>query len=124
DGGTGKDTLKGGVGNDTYVIDAAGDQVDEGGNLDSADVVRSTVTVDLATLGAGAIEHVILLGAGAVKASGNGGANTLVGNTAANVLDGGSGADTLSGGDGSDTYVVDESGDKIVEINAKAAGGI
>ena len=46
----------------------------------TADVVRSTVTVDLATLGAGAIEHAILLGAGALKASGNGGANTLTGN--------------------------------------------
>ena len=124
DGGTGKDMLKGGVGNDTYVIDAAGDQIDEGGNLDSADIVRSAVTVDLATLSAGVIEHAILLGAGALKAFGNGSANILTGNKAANVLDGRGGGDTLSGGDGGDTYVVDDGGDKISEINAKAAGGI
>ncbi len=112
DGGAGKDTLKGGAGNDTYVIVAADDQIDEEANLDTGDVVRSTVTVDLATLGAGAIEHAILLGAGALKAIGNGSANALTGNSAANLLDGRGGVDTLSGGNGADTYVVDDSGDK------------
>jgi Ca2+-binding RTX toxin-like protein len=124
DGGAGSDTLRGGSGNDTYVIDAAGDQIDEEANLDTGDTVRSTITVDLATLGAGAIEHAILLGAGALKASGNSGANALTGNNGANVLDGRGGADTMSGGNGADTYVVDDSGDKVIEANATAAGGI
>src|SRR6185295_10820435 len=88
------------------------------------DAVRSMITVDLAALGGGAIEQAVLLGAGALKAFGNGGANTLTGNKAANFLDGRSGADTLNGGDGGDTYVVDDGGDKAVETNAKAAGGI
>jgi Ca2+-binding RTX toxin-like protein len=124
DGGAGKDTLKGAAGNDTYVIDAAGDQIDEGGKLDSADIVRSTITVDLATLGAGAIENAVLLGAGALKASGNSGANALTGNNAANLLDGRGGADTMAGGNGADIYVVDDAADKTVESNATAAGGI
>ena len=106
------------------MIDAAGDQIDEEANLDTGDTVRSTITVDLASLGGGAIEHAALLGVGALKAFGNGGANILTGNTAANLLDGRGGGDTLSGGDGADTYVVDDGGDKIVETNAKAAGGI
>ncbi|HKP25759.1 MAG TPA: PQQ-dependent sugar dehydrogenase [Dongiaceae bacterium] len=124
DGGAGKDTLKGGAGNDTYAIDTAGDQISEEANLDTDDAVRSIITVDLASLGGGAIERATLLGAGALKAFGNGGANTLTGNKAANLLDGRGGADTLSGGDGSDTYVVDDGNDKVVETNAKAAGGI
>ena len=124
DGGAGKDTLKGGASNDTYVIVATDDQIDEEANLDTGDTVRSTITIDLATLGAGAIEHAILLGVGALKASGNGSANALTGNNAANVLDGRGGVDTLSGGNGADTYVVDDSADKIVETNVAAAGGI
>ena len=124
DGGVGNDTLKGGAGNDTYVIGAAGDQISEEANLDTGDTVRSTITVDLASLGGGAIEHAALLGVGALKAFGNGGANILTGNTAANLLDGRGGGDTLSGSDGGDTYVVDDGGDKIVETNGKAAGGI
>jgi Ca2+-binding RTX toxin-like protein len=124
DGGTGKDTLRGGAGNDSYVITGADDQIDEEANLDTGDAVRSMITVDLAALGGGAIEHATLLGAGALKAFGNGGANTLTGNKAANVLDGRGGADTLTGGDGGDTYVVDDDGDKVVETNVKAAGGI
>ncbi len=118
------DVLKGGVGNDTYVIDAAGDKVDEQGNLDSADSVRSTITVDLSILGAGALEHATLLGAGAVNAFGNGGDNSLTGNKAANTLDGRGGKDAMSGGDGADTYVVDNLGDTVTETNAAAAGGI
>jgi Ca2+-binding RTX toxin-like protein len=123
DGGTGLDVLKGGDGNDTYVIDAAGDKVDEEGKLDSADSVRSTITVDLNTLGGGAIERATLLGAGAVNATGNGGGNSLTGNKAANTLDGRGGADAMSGGDGADTYIVDNLGDTVTETNAAAAGG-
>jgi len=124
DGGAGNDMLKGGAGNDSYVIVAAGDQIDEGANLDIGDAVHSTITVDLAALGGGAIEQAVLVGAGALKAFGNGSANVLAGNKAANLLDGRAGADTLNGGDGADTYVVDDGGDKVVEANGKAAGGI
>jgi Ca2+-binding RTX toxin-like protein len=123
DGGSGKDTLRGGEGNDIYFLVSADDQIDEETNLDTGDTVTSSLIVDLATLGAGKIEHAILIGT-ASKAFGNDSANALTGNTAANFLDGRDGVDTLTGGDGADTYVVDDSTDQVVETNAKATGGI
>src|ERR1700752_3361240 len=57
DGGVGNDVMRGGACNDTYFIDSTGDKIDEQGNNDSADRVRSTIAVNLNTLGAGAIEH-------------------------------------------------------------------
>ena len=60
DGGAGNDKVKGGSGNDTYTIDTAGDIIDEEGSTDSDDVVRSSITVSLAALGGGAIEHAVL----------------------------------------------------------------
>jgi len=47
--------------------------------------------------------------------TGNDLANTISGNTAGNVLDGGAGADTLQGGAGNDTYIVDDTGDEVIE---------
>jgi Ca2+-binding RTX toxin-like protein len=114
DGGAGKDTLKGGTGNDTYVLDDSGDTIDEEGNTDTDDLVRSSTSVNLAALAGGVIEHVELVGALAIDATGNAGGNKLTGNSADNVLDGGGGADTLTGGSGNDTYIVD-AGDQIVD---------
>lgn len=124
DGGLGNDTMYGGAGNDTYIVSAAGDEISEYSYNDTGDVVKSTVTVNLATLGQGAIEHAFLLGAAAIHVTGNDKNNQLTGNTGANKLDGGTGADTLTGGNGADTYTVDNAGDKVVETNAGASGGI
>jgi Ca2+-binding RTX toxin-like protein len=124
DGGTGNDKLKGGAGNDTYVINAAGDTIDEEGNADIADLVRSSVTVNLLTLAQGLIENATLLGTVAVNATGNDGINILTGNDGANVLDGKGGADSLFGGKGADTYVIDNVGDHVTEMVAGAAGGV
>ncbi len=124
DGGLGNDTLKGGSGNDTYVIDVATDSIDEEGNADSADRVRSMVTVNLATLAGGAIERAILLGTAAIDATGNAANNILTGNDAANVLNGEAGADMLLGGAGNDTYIVDNVGDQVIETVAGTAGGV
>ena len=121
DGGTGNDAMKGGAGNDIYVVSDAGDTIDEEGNADSADVVHTTVSVNLASFSGGAIEQAFLLGASAINATGNNVANILTGNEATNILDGGGGADTLIGGKGNDTYVVDEAGDQIIEA---ADGGV
>ena len=123
DGGAGADFMKGGTGNDTYVMSAATDKIDEEGGADAADLVRSIVTVNLATLAGGAIENATLIGASAVNATGNAGANRLVGNDAANILNGAGGADILEGGKGSDTYVVDHALDQLVEALAGTAGG-
>jgi len=124
DGGTGNDLMKGGAGNDTYVVNAAGDKIDEEGNADTADLVRAGVSVNLTTLGGGLIEDATLIGAAAINATGNLGINHLIGNNGANKLDGGSGADILEGGKGSDTYVVDDTGDQVTETLAGAAGGV
>ena len=105
DGETGNDTLMGGSGNDTYVINATGDKIDEEANTDSGDLVKSTITVNLTSLGAGQIEHATLLGSGNIKATGNAGNNKLTGNTGRNTLNGGSGNDTLDGGSGNDSLI-------------------
>lgn len=57
------------------------------------------------------------------NAIGGSGDDRLIGNAVANVLDGGLGADTMLGGDGSDIYSVDNSGDLVIESNAKAGTG-
>ncbi len=124
DGGTGNDLMKGGAGNDTYVVNAAGDKIDEEGNADTADLVRASVSVNLATLAGGLIENATLIGSAAINATGNVGINHLIGNDGANMLDGGGGADILEGGKGADTYVVDNLGDQVIETLAGAAGGI
>lgn len=49
------------------------------------------------------------------NAIGGAGNDSITGNSASNRLDGGGGADTLSGGLGDDTYVVDQSGDSVIE---------
>ncbi|HKP25060.1 MAG TPA: M10 family metallopeptidase, partial [Dongiaceae bacterium] len=146
DGAAGADTLKGAAGNDIYYIDALSDRIDEGTNKDSADEVRSTVAVNLTTLGKGQVENATLLGAAAVNVIGNGFNNFITGNDAANslsggngndaligmngkdsltggngndTLDGGIGNDVLNGGLGNDTYFIDSAGDKIIDSGTK-----
>ncbi|HEY7690081.1 MAG TPA: calcium-binding protein, partial [Dongiaceae bacterium] len=129
DGGAGADAMNGGAGDDTYVIDDLdidgggadkGDSITDSGGIDT---VRTFFAVDLAAQYAG-IEHAILMGGGAINASGSGTANLLVGNSGANrltglagndTLNGGAGRDTLAGGSGDDVYVVDNVLDVIVE---------
>ena len=115
DGGAGADTLLGAAGNDIYIVDNLGDIIDEEGNTDTADEVRSSISVDLAILGGGAIENAVLSGTAAINAAGNAGDNILTGNSARNVLQGGAGADTLIGGAGNDVYNVDSLADVVDE---------
>jgi Ca2+-binding RTX toxin-like protein len=50
------------------------------------------------------------------RISGREGSDTLIAGAGDDVLDGGGGADTLAGGPGNDTYVVDATGDVVVEL--------
>lgn len=105
DGGSGNDLMCGGAGNDTYVVGSNGDRINEQGATSKNDLVRSTVSVNLGSLGGGALEHATLLGAAAIDATGNDKSNKLTGNSGSNVLSGLGGIDTLQGGDGNDTLI-------------------
>ena len=111
DGGGDSDVLRGGKGDDTYVVDNAGDKAYEL-NGEGSDAVLSSVSYNLTGQ---YIESLTLTGASAINATGNSKRNTLVGNDAANLLDGGGDSDVLRGGKGDDTYVVDNAGDKAYE---------
>ncbi len=112
---TGADHMSGGAGNDTYVVDNAGDTVSEtradGSDAGGTDIVQASVGF---TLGA-YIENLLLTGAGNISGTGNDLVNTITGNAGNNWLDGGAGADRLVGGLGDDTYVVDDAHDVVIE---------
>ncbi|ESQ88930.1 hypothetical protein ABAC460_14205 [Asticcacaulis sp. AC460] len=111
DGSNGTDLMRGGAGDDTYVVDNTGDSVVEtAGN--GNDVVQSWVTFSLAGQ---VIETLTLLGAANINGTGNGLGNTLNGNTGSNVLDGAAGSDTMVGGLGDDSYYVNVASDVVTE---------
>ena len=114
DGAAGADTLAGGLGSDTYVVDDAGDSVQEapGGGFDT---IESAIDLVLPAN----VEALVLTGA-ARLGTGNGLANTLTGTAFDDTLDGGAGADAMAGGAGDDTYLVDAVGDSVIEA---ASGG-
>lgn len=131
-GGLGNDRLIGETGNDTYYVDDAGDLVVEGTG-EGRDIVFTSLS---ALVLAANVEELIFDGAGAFRGTGNALANYIEGGTGSDVLEGrdgndtllgldgndrlvgGLGADTMYGGLGNDIYVVDNSGDRVVESSA------
>jgi Ca2+-binding RTX toxin-like protein len=119
DGGSGGDDMTGGEGNDLFIVDDPNDTVHENKD-EGTDTVKSSVDFDLSTDGANV--EILILGAGALKGTGDDLANTITGNKDGNVLDGKGGADTMTGGAGEDIYIVDDKGDKVVEASGAANG--
>ena len=123
DGLGGIDNMSGGLGNDTYVLDVAGDVINELAG-EGIDTVKTVFTYSLTST----LENLTLLGAAALNGTGNAFDNVLIGNSAINTLTGNDGNDTLDGagdadiligGLGNDTYVVDVATDAITEaLNA------
>jgi len=128
-GGAGTDTLNGGAGtsdsliggngNDTYIVDTTTDYINEGAG-GGIDTVQSSVTYTLGT----ELDNLTLTGSSTINGTGNTLNNALTGNSANNTLtglagndtlDGGTGTDTLIGGTGDDTYIVDSTTDTITE---------
>ncbi len=102
--------LTGGLGNDTYVIDALDTiAVDTGG----IDTVAYNGSYSIA--GRADLEGVTLLGTGAFNATGNAGDNILTGNSGKNTLDGGLGNDTYVVG--TTDVILDSAGTDTVQAN-------
>jgi Ca2+-binding RTX toxin-like protein len=108
------DTLAGGAGHDTYVLRDNLDQVVEaaGGGTDMIETTLSTFSL----ANHANVENLAYSGTGTgVAFTGNSGNNMLTGTAGADSLDGGTGADTLVGVLGNDIYLVDNSGDRVIE---------
>ena len=138
DGGSDLDAMFGGAGDDTYVVDNFGDMVVEDpgqgtdlvlttlGNYTLGDNVENLTFIGSGTFnGTGnMLDNVIRGGDGGNQLSGGAGNDMLYGGagsdylfgaTGNDLLDGGAGNDVMYGGAGDDTYVVDNSGDMVVE---------
>lgn len=112
DGLAGADTLEGGLGNDTYVIDSDQDVIIETAD-GGYDYVRSYISYTVAE--DTNLEEFYLQGSANLSLTGNDGSNQLYGNDGNNVIDGGLGGDYMYGGAGDDTYYTEEDGDYALE---------
>ncbi len=136
DGGGDADTLNGGAGDDSYVVDNVDDKIIDSEGVDTvivktalhdyqlaADIENLTLQAGGALYGYGNdLDNIISGNNSANFLSGKAGADRLIGNEGNDILDGGSGKDTLEGGAGDDNYNIDltatgEMEDKVIEKN-------
>ena len=120
-GQRGRDTMLGGLGNDTYYIDNVADIASENAG-EGTDTIISSVSFDLLA-SAAFVENLTLTG-GTVNGSGTDDDNTIIGSAGKNTLTGllgndvlisGGGADVLIGGDGDDVYYITVATTQIFE---------
>jgi trimeric autotransporter adhesin len=114
DGGGGEDTLVGGKGNDTYIINNSNSQIIENSG-EGIDSVVSSTDFNL-NENAKYAENLTYSGSGDFIGTGNSLGNVITGADGQDELDGRAGADTLAGAGGDDTYIVDNTGDKVIEL--------
>ncbi|ESQ73425.1 calcium-binding protein, partial [Asticcacaulis sp. AC402] len=129
DGSFGGDIMAGGLGNDTYYVNTATDEVVEyidGGTDKVVSQVSYTLgenleNVELASWGTAAINawgndvsNVVTGGRGSNQLFGLGGDDTITGGEGNDTITGGNGADSMAGGTGSDVYYIDAT-DTITE---------
>ncbi len=125
--------LAGGKGDDTYIVDKAGDKVIEVAGEGTDTVISYAPSYKLDAN----VENLAIGGTKAATGIGNDGSNTLIANDAGNRLDGGKGddllvggkgadvlnggigADTMKGGAGHDTYIISRATDKVVEASGQ-----
>ncbi|WP_373479748.1 beta strand repeat-containing protein [Geminocystis sp.] len=94
------DTLVGGKGDDTYIINNTGVKITELANQ-GTDVVISSLTYTLIPN----LENLQLTGLANINGTGNDVDNNIGGNSANNILSGGIGNDILTGNEGNDTLI-------------------
>jgi len=118
DGGNGTDTMTGGLGDDTYIVLNTSDVVIENAGEGNDTIKTNKATYSLAALPN--VENLIYTGTGstAAKLTGNAADNQITGGAGNDTIDGGAGADTMTGGKGADTYIVDNTGDKVIEATS------
>jgi Ca2+-binding RTX toxin-like protein len=106
DGGQGADLMRGGKGNDTYIVDNAGDRIFEVdshpiANDSTHDIVLASISYTLPD----EVEDITLTGTASIAATGNDMDNIIIGNSGNNILTGGLGYDVMTGGAGADFFV-------------------
>ena len=102
--------MRGGTGNDTYIVDEFRDVIREGSD-NGTDLVQASVNYILKNNN---VENLTLIGSEDIKGTGNSSANTIKGNSGANKLNGGAGVDILIGKAGNDVLIGGSGNDRLV----------